>query len=53
MTGKWHQIDDDEKQDIVLAETMIYRQEQTNRSALSLKEASLFLTQLSQGTYGG
>ena len=51
LTGKWHQFDDDRRQDIVLAETMIYRQQQSNRSALSPKEASLFLTQLAQGTY--
>ncbi len=53
MTGKWNQLNDDKKQDIVLAETMIYRQQRTNRSALSPKEASLFLNQLAQGTYGG
>ena len=52
LSSEWNQLDDDEKQDIVLAETMIYRQQETNRSALSSKEASLFLTQLAQGTYG-
>ena len=52
LLGQWNQFDDDEKQDIVLAETMIYRQQQTNRSALSSQEASIFLTQLAQGTYG-
>ena len=28
LLGQWNQFDDDEKQDIVLAETMIYRQQQ-------------------------
>ena len=45
-TREWYLMTDDEKQDIVLAETMIYRQQQANRSALSAQEASLFLMQL-------
>ena len=51
-TSEWYLMDDDQKQDIVLVETMMYRQKHADRSALSADETTSLLTQLAEGTYG-
>ena len=51
-TSEWYLMDDDQKQDIVLVETMMYRQKQADRSALSADETASLLIQLTEGTYG-
>lgn len=51
-TKEWYLMTDDEKQDIVLMEIMMYRQKQADRSSLSDDETTSLLTQLTAGIYG-
>lgn len=50
-TGIWNTMDDEERQDATLGETMLYRREQPDYGVLSEKETRDFINALKDGTF--
>ncbi len=52
ITGEWHKMDDDERQDASLLEMMLYKSNDPDNVVVSTKETDNVLAQLKAGTYG-
>ena len=51
VSGEWEKMDDEDRQDAVLAETMIWRKEQPNYEVFSAENTAQFLADLKKEIY--
>ena len=51
LTGQWEQKTDDERQDLVLAEMMLYEQQRSDYKIMTAEESETFYTTLKQQLY--
>lgn len=51
VTGEWDKMDDEDRQDAVLGEMMVYNTEQPDYEVYSVENTAQFLTDLKKGLY--
>ena len=51
VTGEWQNMDEEDREDAVLLETMLWKREQPDYEVLSEEESEAFLKSLENGTY--